>query len=267
MEKQLLAEGREAEVFLQPDGRVLKLWRDADHGDRAEREAAALRTLTAAGVPAPRLFDSVTVDGRPGLVVEHVDGLNLLAVLRRHPLAVFKAGRTLGAAHLAMHECVAPAELPSVHDLLHSRIADAAPLPGDLRSAAHALLDELPAGDRLCHGDLHPGNLLGSWAAPVVIDWGDAARGAPVADVARTALLLRIGEVPPGVLGPFEWLAGVGRRILRQQYLSTYLAERPLDQALLDRWELVRAAARLYEPIPGEHPHLLALLRTGLAQD
>jgi Ser/Thr protein kinase RdoA (MazF antagonist) len=246
---------------------VLKLWRDAGHGERASREAAALRTLAAAGVPAPQLFDSVTVDGRPGLVVEHVDGLNLLAVLRRHPLSVFKAGRTLGAAHVAMHDCVAPGELPSLHDLLHSRIAEAPPLPGDLRSAAHALLDDLPVGDRLCHGDLHPGNLLGSWAAPVVIDWGDAARGAPVADVARTALLLRMGEVPPGVLGPFERLAGVGRRILRDRYLSTYLGQRPLDQALLDRWELVRAAARLWEPIPGEHPHLLALLRTGLAQD
>jgi aminoglycoside phosphotransferase (APT) family kinase protein len=34
--------------------------------------------------------------------------------------------------------------------------------------------------------------------SPVVIDWGDATRGDPLADVARTELLHRLGEPPPG---------------------------------------------------------------------
>lgn len=264
---ELLAEGREAEVFLRADGAVVKLWRDAAHGDRAQREAAALRTLAVAGVPAPRLFDEVTVDGRPGLVVSRVDGTDLLTELSRRPQAVFKAGRSLAAAHLALHACRGPDDLPEVHETLQERIDDVAPslLPADLRSGALRLLDDLPRGDRLCHGDLHPGNLLASWSAPVVIDWGDAARGDPLADVARTALILRVGAAPPGVLGPVERLASVGRRIIRSGYLTTYNRSTPLDHPVLARWELVRAAARLWEPIPEEHPHLLRFLRTGLA--
>ena len=69
-----LAEGREAEVFLQPDGTVLKLLRDPGAGDRVAREAAALTALAAGDYPAPTLVRTTTVDGRPGLVTTFVDG-------------------------------------------------------------------------------------------------------------------------------------------------------------------------------------------------
>jgi len=50
----------------------------------------------------------------------------------------------------------------------------------------------MPDGDRLCHGDFHPINVLGDLAQPLVIDWLDAARGAPAADACRSYLLLRL---------------------------------------------------------------------------
>jgi Ser/Thr protein kinase RdoA (MazF antagonist) len=167
---ELLAEGREAEVYLQPDGTVLKLWRDPGSGDRARRESAALSTLrgSACRVPAPLGF--VEVAGRPGLVLERVEGEDLLTILGRRPLSVLAVGRSMARAHLAMHEPAAPAELPELHDLLRERIARAEPLPDNLRARALAQLDDLPRGDRICHGDLHPANMLGSWSEPVVID-------------------------------------------------------------------------------------------------
>ena len=66
-ERQFLAEGREAEVFLQADGTVLKLLRDPAHAWRVEAEAAALRSLGADGYPVPSLVGTTVVDGRPGL--------------------------------------------------------------------------------------------------------------------------------------------------------------------------------------------------------
>src|SRR5215471_5025140 len=152
----LLAEGREAEVFLQDDGTVLKLLRQPGDGDRVGREAAALRALAAAGVAAPTVVGTAEVDGRPGLVTTRVEGTNLLDLLGRRPLSVLTAGRVMGAAHAAMHEIAAPADLPDLKDLLAGRIA-AAGLEDRRRDAALALLDTLPAGDRLCHGDFHLG--------------------------------------------------------------------------------------------------------------
>jgi aminoglycoside phosphotransferase (APT) family kinase protein len=257
----LLAQGREAEVFARPDGTVVKVWRRADHGWRADRESAALTTLRAQGHTAPRVLGPATVDGRPGLILERVDGGDLLSALGRRPLAVFGAGRVMGEVHAAMHDCVAPDTLPSLHDQLRPRLEEAADLPDDLREAALGLLDGLPPGDRLCHGDLHLGNVLGSWTAPMVIDWADAARGDPVGDVANTVVLHRVGEPPPGSPQVVRSLASLGRRVLRDRYLATYRGRRAVDPGLLARWEFVRAAARVWAPVPNEYPALLRLLR------
>jgi len=58
----------------------------------------------------------------------------------------------------------------------------------------HVLLDslaEMPEPDRLCHGDFHPGNIMGPPGQEVLIDWLDARQGDPAADVCRTYVLMR----------------------------------------------------------------------------
>ena len=261
IDREFLAEGREAEVFLQADGTVLKLMRDPAHAWRVEAEAAALRTLGADGYPVPALVGTTTVDGRPGLVTARVPGRSLLAVLDRRPLSVFASGRVMGELHAAMHARVAPDELPALDDVLRDRLAAAEALPDDLRPRVLAVLDGLRRGDRLCHGDMHIGNVLGTPSAPAVIDWGDATRGAPVADVARTWILIRFGVLPPGAPLVAHALSGVGRRVVLARYFAAYRAAAPLDDALLARWQVVRAASRLWDPVPEDHPHVLRHVR------
>jgi thiamine kinase len=263
-QRRLFAQGREAEVFLEPDGRVLKLLREASFEPRVHREAAALRAVRGAGHLAPEAFGVVTVDGRPGLLMERLSGEDLLTILGRGPQRVLTAGRVMGEAHALMHECPAPAELPDLAVELRQRIQDAPPLPDDLRAAALAMIDRLPSGDALCHGDLHLGNIIGSFSASVVIDWGDASRGDPLADVARTVLLHRFGELPPGSPALLRAAALVGRRALVARYLHTYRRRHPVDRRQLSDWVVVRAAARLCEPIPEEHPRLLRFLQRRL---
>jgi aminoglycoside phosphotransferase (APT) family kinase protein len=206
------------------------------------------------------VYDIVTVDGRPGLVMARIEGDSLLAMLERRPQRLFTAARVLADTHAAMHERAAPAALPDLHDVLAQKISGAEPLPEDLREQALRVLDRLPRRDRLCHGDFHLGNMLGSWDAPVVIDWGVSARGDPTADVARSELLHSIGTLPPGLSPAFRVLTRVGRRVLTNRYVRLYRRRRTLD-ATFDRWRFVVRAARLGEGIPEEHPALLRLLR------
>ena len=260
----LLAEGMEAEVFAWADGSVLKLMRDPAHGYRVDREALALRTLREHGHAAPAVLDTVTVDGRPGLVMERVDGGSLLSLLEGNPLAVMTAARVMAEAHLAMHRCEAPSTLPHVRIRLRETITEVAALPDELRRPVLDVLDGLPDGSALCHGDFHLGNMLGSWSAPVAIDWGVASRGDPTGDVARTELLHRIGELPPGTSAFFRAVTRVGRRLLTGRYLAVYRRGRPLDAEQFRRWQVVHAAARLDEGFPREHPGLLEFLRRQL---
>jgi hypothetical protein len=198
------------------------------------------------------------VDGRPGLVMTRVEGEDLMTVLGRRPLSFRRAAKAMARAHLAMHECVAPAELPDLHDVLRGRIEIVEALPDELRGPALDVLDQLPRGDRLCHGDLHVGNMVGGWDDAQVIDWGDATRGDPVADVARTELLHRLGNPPPGSRALIRVVAPIGGRLLASTYLGTYRRQRPIDRECLRSWRIVRAAARLLGRSPRIAPTCFA---------
>jgi aminoglycoside phosphotransferase (APT) family kinase protein len=243
---------------------VLKLWREPDHEPRLEREAAALQALGSAGLPAPQVREVVTVVGRPGLVVDRVPGVSLLDKVGAKPLLFERVARAMAEAHAAMHAVVAPAELPSLKDDLRDRIEAAEPLPPELCPPVLAVLDALPDGDRLCHGDLHPGNMLGTASEPMLIDWGDASRGDPLGDVVRTAVLIRVGEPPPHSPRLIRLLARGGGGLLSARYVAHHRKQRDIDMADFARWRAVRAAARLAEPIPEEHPRLLKILRRDL---
>jgi len=262
-----LAEGREAQVFRLRDGSVLKLMRSPDAMARVEREAAAMQIISEHGHRAPAVHGVVDIDGRPGLVTEYIEGADLFAKLGTQPWKILYAGSVMATTHAAMHECRAPERLPDLHDELRRRITAATLLSEGQAEAVLDLLGRLPRGDRLCHGDFHLGNLLGDWDTPAVIDWGDAARGDPLADVARTELLHRLGEPPPGTSRFLRTLIPIGRGILADRYVSTYRRCRGIDETRLGSWKLVRAAARLAEGIESEEKSLLGYLRERLPAD
>lgn len=255
-----LAEGREAEVFVRHDGNVVKVMRSAAQAPRVEREAAALQALAGNEHLAPAFREVTDVAGQPALVSERVTGADFLAVLSRKPWLVLGVARSLGRAHAAMHQHRAPESLPELNHELVGRIESARALPPKLASEALARLRTLPSGDRLCHGDYHPANVLGTLKTPVIIDWGDASRGAPAADVARTLLLLRAAELPPDTSVPMQAFTAVGRGLLTRRYLAVYRRRAKHDLARLDDWMFVRVAARFSEELQDEYPRLTRLL-------
>ncbi|HEY1989380.1 MAG TPA: phosphotransferase [Acidimicrobiales bacterium] len=267
----LLAQGREAEVFLQADGTVLKLMRNPEFGFLVQREATALDVVRASGHGGPTVHGIVTVDGRPGLVMDRIEGADLLTALGVRPWWVSRTGAVMARTQVAMHECVAPDSVPDLRDELRFRIETAPDLAPESASYALGVLDGLPRGDRLCHGDFHPGNILGPWWQPVVIDWGGVTRGDPDADVARTLLLLRTrgAGAPPGTSMLLRLLIPIGRDLLAYRYLSVYRRLRPLDRGRLDRWRVVSSAARFFEgqfsdDIKREFPELTKVIHRSM---
>ena len=255
-----LAKGREAEVFVRDDGDVVKVMFSASQEPRVQREAAALQALADREHLAPAFREITEVDGRPALVTERVAGEDFLTLLSKKPWLVLNVAGTLGRAHAAMHRHQAPDSLPELNHELGRRIESAKALPPNLVAEALRRLETLPSDDRLCHGDFHPANILGTLAAPVVIDWGDASRGTPAADVARTLLLLRLGELPPDTPALMRALTAIGRGMLTRRYLAVYRREAVESPMRLDDWMFVRAAARFNEEIEVEYPRLLQLL-------
>ena len=259
-----IAEGREAEIFAWKDGRVLRLLRRPDARPQAERELAAMQAARAAGVRVPEADAVVERDGRPGIVLERIEGKDYLSILERQPWRIAEAGRRLGEVHAQLHGVRAPASLHPLRPRVRVWLAESDLVPTDVKSRALTALDALEDGDAICHGDYHPANLIVTKGGPVVIDWTNVTRGDPNADVARTLLLLRLGEPPPGTPTFVRALARVGRRIVLWAYLRAYGKARPLDLAQVERWELPVVAIRLAEGIESERRALLRLARRSM---
>src|SRR4051794_38741886 len=158
-ELKLIGQGREAEVFALDDARVLRLARSAGQSATLDAEHAALVSAAAAGAPVPQVYERVDVDGRPGLVLARLRDRSLLLEIGERPWRVWPISRTLGLLHARIHAAAAPESLPPAHERLRERLSS--PLvPDDLRARALARLNQLPRGDRPCHGDFPPGNVL-----------------------------------------------------------------------------------------------------------
>ncbi|WP_199439440.1 phosphotransferase [Umezawaea beigongshangensis] len=158
--RELLAAGQEADVFLRPDGLLVK--RDRA-GRSLEKEARLMSYLRHHRVPVPRVAE---VDG-PELVMEYVPGPRMSEELDARPWRAAALGRELARVH---------------------RWLDEVPVPDFLPGAA---------GDGLLHLDLHPGNVVMGPDGPVVIDWAFAVRGDRRVDVALSWLAMAVSRLRP----------------------------------------------------------------------
>lgn len=267
-----IAEGREAEVFEWRSNEqgsdvplVLKLFFPERTVKHAERELAISAAVKAVGAPVPAVFGEVVEhDGRFGIVYQRIIGRDMLEMVSSRPWRTGSLGRSLGKIHAQLH-MTKPAGLVRVKDALEQKITEARELTDDEKSKVIELLVALPDGDRPYHGDLHPGNIIvREDSKPVIIDWVNAAVGDPLADVARTQLLLSVGwrAAPQRItrlLG--RWFAAW----MLRAHAKSYFEESGADPAGVDRWRTVIAAARLSENIPQETKTVVELVRSGLA--
>jgi aminoglycoside phosphotransferase (APT) family kinase protein len=248
--------GRTAEVYAWGEGRVLKLYRDWTPERWVEEERLGTALAHQAGLPAPAVHGVEVVEGRRGIVFERLEGPSLMSEVGRKPWLGVWAARTLAEVHAAIHARRVPGDgMPTMRQRLRWCIADSG-LPEDLQRRAGAALEGLPDGEFLCHCDLHPDNVILTRRGPVVIDWGAACVGHPLADVARTALTLRIG-CAPGARPPGP-VASAGRALLTRAYLRRYLRSTGAARREVDAWALPVGVARAHDRILEERPALLA---------
>lgn len=251
-----LATGGTAEIFALDAGRVLKLYWGGASPDAPEREAERARAAYAAGAPSPAVLDILAADDRFGVIFEYVQGPPMLQMMAADPTRAEDLVCELARLHAKLHKLPGNG-LPPQREHLSRRIA-LSPLNHRLRATVLAALSKLPGGDALCHGDFHPGNVLLAPAGPAIIDWFDAVRGDPAADIARTLLLLQYAKVPAD-----SALESI-RSELTALYLHEYRQVHDVSSEALQAWALPVATARLAEPIAGQERTTLMRLIEGM---
>jgi aminoglycoside phosphotransferase (APT) family kinase protein len=187
----LLASGRDADIFEYGPGQVLRRSRE---GRSMAQEARVMEYVRSQGFPVPAVTE-VSDDGLD-IVMERIDGADMVAVIGKRPWEIRRQGRILADLHRRLHELTAPDWLPDA---------------------------PIGLGDRFLHLDLHPLNVMMGPTGPVVIDWANACRGDPNVDVAVAWVLMAAGEVSTNrLLGA---ILGRARAALVKSFLDSFDVE------------------------------------------
>jgi hypothetical protein len=239
-----LATGNTAEIF-EWGSRVIKLYKSPSAKRAAFREAAANAAVEALGLPVPKVWGVHELAGRWGIVFDRVTGESFAKSMLSKADNISRYLECMVQLQIGINSYSAPL----FADLKATLAAKIAATPHLDESRKRGLLEAmiaLPDGDRLCHGDFHPLNILGDPSDPVIIDWLDARRGDPAADVCRSYLLLRLHAAP-----------------IAAPYLDAYCRVSEMNRDAVLRWLPYVAAAKLAEGIPAERDGLLEIVDVG----
>jgi aminoglycoside phosphotransferase (APT) family kinase protein len=238
----LLAAGNVAEVF-EWGSRVVKLYRSSARKPAAFREAAIHAAVEAMALPVPAVWGVLEVGGRWGIVFDRINEASFAERMREDPSVVPEGLQTLARLHARIHDQPAR-QLGCLKSRLATRIAGTKLLDEPRKQILIGRLAGMPDGDRLCHGDFHPINVLGPNSQPMVIDWPDACCGDPAGDVCRSYLLLNLHAED-----------------IAEPYLDAYCNITNTPRTSILDWLPYVAAARLAEDVPDDWARLLEIVR------
>jgi aminoglycoside phosphotransferase (APT) family kinase protein len=162
--------------------------------------------------------------------------------MREDPSLIPECLQALARLHARIHGEPAR-QLGSLKSKLAANIDGTGLLDEPLKQILLGRLAGMPDGDRLCHGDFHPINVLGQNSQPMVIDWPDACCGDPAADVCRSYLLLTLHA-----------------EVIAEPYLDAYCGITNMPRAKIFDWLPYVAAARLAEDVPDDWARLLEMV-------
>ena len=266
------------------------------HPEMGAKESAVQAALAGVGAPTPAVHLTGPAGGPLGDAWAVMDlapgdpllaGLDGAAALRQLPRILARLPAQLADTMAAIHaidpapvvqraRAVAPTVALSL-DELWPHVRAGADLAGrrDLADALDTLAAHPPPRGEtvLCHGDLHPFNLLLDGDRITVLDWTGALAAPPAYDVALTRLLLRYPPLAaPAALRP---IVGAGATVLARRFVRRYRDANPTaDLTNLDWYTALHATRILIDLAtwqntgdPRSHDHPWKLIAPGAATE
>ena len=194
-----IGEGVFADVHAWAPGQVVKLSKPGIPHYVLQHEARRTRAVFAAGGPAPEVLGEVTLEGRFGIVLPRLDGPTLLQHYRSGAITFEQAGAILATLYMSVHKTPPPRDVLPLREWMNGTLGLSGDmLPKHIATGILALIERLPPGDRLCHADLHPGNVIITTEGPRLIDWSGTVRAPAVLDLASAHVSL--SEIAPEIV-------------------------------------------------------------------
>ena len=242
-----LAVGRVSDVYINSEKQVLKLLHKTVTDWKVEDEFRRCQVVAQAGVPSPKALELVELEGRKGILFEWAGKQDLLKAKLENPLNLWSGAHFMSEVHQDFLSRKAP-DLPDIKEEA-LRMSHELP-PGTIRPEQFEILerylDQLPGGDSICHMDFHPSNIMLNDPGYSVIDWAEAVKGSPEADVAMTCLMLSTAETAPGISFLLKLIIPVFRKAFEKQYRVHVTSRMGFSVEGLKKWDLLIGIFRMY---------------------
>ena len=174
----LIAIGNTAEVFEYEEDKVLKLFKAGYPLEQIQREFNNTVIMNRTCVHTPKTFKIVEHEGRHGIVFQKIIGVDLLSEYLKNPSDEKVAAEILVDLTDIQKKVLSE---ETTEGISYKNFLDWFGYDGS----------NLPDGNFICHGDLHPGNIIRTKDGELcLIDFMNVCRGPKEYDVARTYVLL-----------------------------------------------------------------------------
>ncbi|WP_001048499.1 aminoglycoside phosphotransferase family protein [Bacillus cereus] len=230
-----IAIGNTAKIYLY-DNKIVKVFKKHFPNTESFYEAKKQEYAYSCGLHVPKVIEVTEINGRQVIIMEYAKGETVGELLMND----------MGRAEHYIKICV------DVQKKVHGVVVDSSILESMLKRLQRQIesvqcigegqndillkkLDSMVFEPRLCHGDLHPFNLIMGQDSVNIIDWVDASAGDIRADIYRTYLLYAQSSVE-----------------LAEMYLRIYCKNTSLTKDEVLEWAPIIAGARLSEHVPSE---------------
>lgn len=258
-----IGEGASAEVHAWAPGQVVKLFKSGASRRLSWHEVQMTHAVFAAGGPAPEVLGMATLEGRFGLVLPRLEGPTLLQLLRSGAVTRGQAGAILASLCRAVHATPPPPDVLSLHDWMDAWLRySPGRLPAYVATGVLALIERLQPGDGLCHGDLHPGNVIMTPEGPRLVDWSGTVRGPAALDLGFSHVLLT--ELAPEVADDPERPRAVNAALQSEYARLAGIAPAALMAAIESYLPVVRVLVFLGGAVPALQGRLLQRIEASL---
>ncbi len=259
-----LSQGNTAEIYEWETDKILKLYRQGLPETLCEDELRMTKNVYELLHIAPKPFEIVHIGNRVGAVYERIQGTTMLKEMLSKPWTFSKYSRLLAQCHINIQKPV-EFKLPTVKAKLKRDIKASPLLSNEEKQQIYQYIDTLPDGNKLCHFDFHPGNIMVSNGQYHVIDWMTGCKGDGLSDIARTSIILRYSEIPRAP----RFINLISKNVINKiyrGYLKEYLKATGVSIEKIRVWEMPIAAARLREWIPqSEKQTLLTFVKKSIS--
>ena len=223
---QIIAERKNKTIYRDGDRCIKMFNKDYSKADILN-EALNNARVEEIGIRIPAVLEVTMIDGQWAIAFEYIEGKTFADLMEENPADKNKYLEMMVDIQMDIHEKRCPL-LTNHRDKMTHKIA-LTEFNHMTKYELRAHLDGMPRHNKVCHGDLHPSDIIvmpdGKYC---ILDWAHVTKGNASADVARTYLVFLLNN----------------RKEEGEYYLKTFCKKADTPRQYVERWLQIVAASQ-----------------------